>query len=92
VIERSIIICETETFDVDESWLSQKPAQTDQPVRTLSRMSASQEKTAIEAALAESGGRISGPAGAAAMLGVPASTLDSKIRTLKINKYRFKAV
>jgi formate hydrogenlyase transcriptional activator len=50
-----------------------------------------QEKEMIEAALAESQGRISGSAGAAAKLGLPARTLDSKIKRLKINKYRFKA-
>ena len=50
-----------------------------------------QEKEIIEAALAESQGRISGPAGEAAKLGLPAQTLDSKIKRLKINKYRFKA-
>jgi formate hydrogenlyase transcriptional activator len=50
-----------------------------------------QEKEMIEAALAESQGRISGLEGAAAKLGLPARTLDSKIKRLKINKYRFKA-
>jgi formate hydrogenlyase transcriptional activator len=45
----------------------------------------------IEAALAESKGRVSGPSGAAAKLGIPQSTLDSKIRSLKINKQNFKA-
>jgi PAS domain S-box-containing protein len=92
VIERSIIVCETENFTVDESWLSRRPAQTDLLMRPLSRMPVSQEKSAIEAALAEAGGRVSGPDGAAAKLGLPPSTLDSKIRTLKINKHRFKPV
>jgi transcriptional regulator with GAF, ATPase, and Fis domain len=55
-------------------------------------MSASEEKKTIEAALAEAAGRVSGPSGAAAKLGVPPSTLDSKIRALKINKHRYKAV
>ena len=90
VIERSIIVCETENFTVDESWLSRRPAQIDQSSRSLSKIPVSQEKIAIEAALAEAGGRVSGPDGAAAKLGIPASTLDSKIRTLKIDKYRFK--
>jgi PAS domain S-box-containing protein len=90
VIERSLIVCETENFTVDESWLSQRPAQTDQPSRLLSRIPVSEEKSAIEEALAEAGGRVSGPSGAAAKLGIPASTLDSRIRTLKINKFRFK--
>jgi DNA-binding NtrC family response regulator len=91
VIERSIIVCETENFTVDESWLSQS-AHTDQPARPFSRMPASQEKSAIEAALADCGGRVSGPSGAAAKLGLHPSTLDSKIRALQINKHRFKPV
>jgi DNA-binding NtrC family response regulator len=51
-----------------------------------------QEKEMIEAALGQSGGRVSGPTGAAARLGMPASTLDSKIKSLKINKRQFQAV
>jgi DNA-binding NtrC family response regulator len=90
VIERSIIVCESENFTVDESWLSQEPVQADHASRPFSRMSASEERMMIEAALADAGGRVSGPLGAAAKLGLHPSTLDSKIRTLKINKYRFK--
>jgi len=56
----------------------------------LSRKPAAQEKEIIEAALRESGGQVSGPSGAAAKLGIPGSTLESKIRSLKINKHRFK--
>ena len=92
VIERSIIVCETENFTVDESWLSGASDEPDQALRPLFRMPASQEKQTIEAALAEAQGRVAGPTGAAAKLGIPASTLDSKIRALGINKYRFKAV
>jgi formate hydrogenlyase transcriptional activator len=57
---------------------------------TLGGVLARQEKDLIEAALAESYGRISGPSGAATKLGLPARTLDSKIKRFKINKYRFK--
>jgi transcriptional regulator with PAS, ATPase and Fis domain len=91
VIERSLILCDTETFSVDESWLSRKTLAIE-PKRQpeLSRNLAAQEKEMIETALRESGGRVSGPAGAAAKLGIPGSTLDSKIRSLKINKTRFK--
>jgi PAS domain S-box-containing protein len=92
VIERSIIVCETENFTIDESWLSRRPDQTDEHSRPLLRMPASQEKQTIEAALADAQGRVSGPSGAAAKLGIPASTLDSKIRALRINKHRFKTV
>jgi DNA-binding NtrC family response regulator len=90
VIERSIILCETENFAVDESWLKREPDESDQASRPFSRMSEEEERKTIESALAEAGGRISGPSGAAARLGLPASTLESKIRTLKINKYRYK--
>jgi transcriptional regulator with PAS, ATPase and Fis domain len=91
VIERSVIVCETENFSVDEGWLSwQSHVTGPESYLRLSRMSAAQEKEIIEAALRESGGRVSGPSGAAAKLGIPGSTLDSKIRSLKINKNRFK--
>jgi PAS domain S-box-containing protein len=91
VVERSVIVCETENFSVDESWLSRKPiasGPTSQP--ELSQRLAAHEKEMIEAALRESGGRVFGPLGAAARLGMPRSTLESKIRSLKINKKRFK--
>jgi PAS domain S-box-containing protein len=92
VIERSVIVCETENFTVDESWLSRQPLATD-PARDLGlfKKLPSQEKTIIEAALSECGGRVYGPFGAASRLGMPRSTLESKIRSLKIDKDRFKA-
>jgi formate hydrogenlyase transcriptional activator len=94
VIERSVILCETETFSIDESWFPQHP----QPFpmakpknqTQLPRRLDEQEKDMIEAALKESRGRIFGPNGAAANLGVPRSTLESKIKSLKIDKNRFK--
>jgi len=91
VIERSVILCETETFSIDENWLPQQPSLTEPknkmelPGRLLA-----QEKEMIEAALKESRGRIFGPTGAAAKLGIPRSTLESKIRSLKINKNHFR--
>jgi formate hydrogenlyase transcriptional activator len=91
VIERSIIVCETENFSVDESWLSQKPERKAESQLHLSEKVAAQEKEIIEAALRESQGRVFGPSGAAAKLGIPRSTLESKIRSLKINKNRFRA-
>jgi transcriptional regulator with PAS, ATPase and Fis domain len=92
VIERSVIVCDTETFSIDESWLSRQPLASEPKSPTeLTRKLTSQEKEMIEAALRESGGRVSGPSGAAAKLGIPGSTLDSKIRSLKIDKNRFKA-
>jgi formate hydrogenlyase transcriptional activator len=90
VIERAVILCESETFSVDESWLKGAlPSGRSRP-GTLNRALVAQEREMIEAALEESSGRISGPMGAAARLGLPARTLDSKINRLKINKYRFK--
>jgi formate hydrogenlyase transcriptional activator len=91
VIERAVILSEDDTLAVDETWLKWEPAQNPARPRTLDGALVRQEKEIIEAALAESQGRISGPAGAAAKLGLPAQTLDSKINRLKINKYRFKA-
>ena len=91
VIERSVIVCETENFSVDESWLSRRPVASEPTSRLeLSRKFAAQEKEMIEAALRESRGRVSGSSGAAAKLGIPGSTLESKIRSLKINKNHFK--
>jgi PAS domain S-box-containing protein len=80
VIERSVIVFEKDPFSVDPSWL--KPSEAATP--------GVDEKKSIEAALAATAGRVSGPSGAAAQLGIPASTLESKIRSLKIDKYRFK--
>ncbi len=91
VIERSVIVCDTENFSVDESWLARQPLATE-PSTMLGLLSKPpQEKAIIEAALSESEGRVYGPSGAASRLGIPRSTLESKIRSLKINKNRFKA-
>ena len=92
VIERSVIVCESENFSVDESWLSRRPSATGQHAELgVLKKLPSQEKALIEAALRESGGQVYGPSGAAVKLGIPRSTLESKIRSLKINKNRFKA-
>jgi PAS domain S-box-containing protein len=92
VIERSVIVCETENFLVDESWLSQQPRGRGAESKLhLSGKLADREKEIIEAALQESQGRVFGPSGAAAKLGIARSTLESKIRSLKINKNRFRA-
>jgi PAS domain S-box-containing protein len=90
VIERSVIVCDSENLAIDSSWLSASLDSSQQADRFLLRMPPDQEKKAIEDALADAQGRVSGPSGAAARLGVPPSTLDSKIKTLKINKHRFK--
>jgi formate hydrogenlyase transcriptional activator len=90
VVERAVILCEGETFSVDETWLRRELPVTSPRRSTLNRVLVKQEKQMIEAALAKCHGRISGPSGAAIKLGLPARTLDSKIKRFKINKYRFK--
>ena len=88
VIERSVIVCDSDEFTVDESWLSTVPARDS---RALSSTLAGHERAIIEDALRASGGRVFGPSGAAARLGIPRSTLESKIRNLEIDKNRFRA-
>jgi PAS domain S-box-containing protein len=93
VIERSVILCETEIFSIDERWLPQQPMPPAEanPQVELPRRLVLEQKNIIENALKETRGRVSGPAGAAAKLGIPRSTLESKIRSLKISKNRFKS-
>jgi formate hydrogenlyase transcriptional activator len=88
VIERAVIICESETLKVDPRWLARQTAP--ERVRPFADELAARERQMIETALAESNGRVSGPTGAAARLGMPGSTLESKIRALGISKHRFK--
>ena len=89
VIERSVIVSDTDEFRVDESWLSGASAAESR--LGLYGTMAAHEKAVVEEALRASGGRVAGPSGAAARLGLPRSTLESKIRMLKINKSRFRA-
>lgn len=90
VIERSVIVCDSVNLSVDESWLGRATRSSAIPAQPLTERLTSQEKELIEAALAQSNGRVSGPLGAAARLGIPQSTLDSKIKSLKINKHQFR--
>jgi PAS domain S-box-containing protein len=92
VIERSVIVCETDVFSVDPSWLSVGSSSPRHGGGPIAQKSPAQEREAIEAALAATGGRVSGPSGAAAQLNMPASTLESKIRSLRINKFLFKSI
>jgi len=89
IVERAVILSETDTFFVDESWLKRESARSRQPREGLSTL-ADREVEMIEAALADCHGRISGPSGAAAKLGIPRQTLESKIRRLGIDKYGLK--
>ena len=97
VVERAVILCDGETLSVDETWLPRKSNQlSGRQVSRLNGLSeekkefADRERKAIEAALAECQGRVSGPRGAAAKLGIPHQTLESKIASLGIDKRRFK--
>jgi transcriptional regulator with GAF, ATPase, and Fis domain len=93
VVERSVLLCETDIFSIDESWLPQQPLPTEPKNQIeLSRNIEAQEKNMIEAALKETRGRVFGPSGAATKLGIPRSTLESKIRSLGIDKNRFKSI
>ena len=89
MIERSLIISDTDKFSIDKSWVVNKlqPTASSGPVGYKAI-----ERERIKAALVQSKGKISGSSGAAAKLGMPATTLESKIRALKINKYSFKVV
>ena len=84
-------MCETENFSVDKTWLAQRPLVTESKIpMDLSGELAAQEKEMIEGALRESAGRVFGPSGAATKLGIARSTLESRIRSLKISKNSFK--
>jgi PAS domain S-box-containing protein len=91
VIERAVTLSDSETFAVDEAWLKREPSETSLSNTALSDDIMAREKEIIETALAQSRGRVAGPAGAAAKLALPTSTLDSKIKRLRIDKYRFKS-
>jgi transcriptional regulator with GAF, ATPase, and Fis domain len=92
VIERSVIMCETENFSVDGTWFPQQAVASESKGQPdFSHKHADRGKEMIESALRESEGRVFGPSGAAAKLGIARSTLESKIRSLKINKNHFKA-
>jgi len=92
VIERAIIVSEGDVLWIDESWLSTESGTAEPATGTISKLPPDREKKIIEATLAETQGRVSGPSGAARKLGIPSTTLESRIRSLKINKHRFKAL
>jgi formate hydrogenlyase transcriptional activator len=92
VIERSIILSSTDVFSVDELWLSQRTSPQASRVEASPALNVETrtERETIEAALAETKGRVSGPLGAAAKLRIPPSTLETRIKALNIDKRRFK--
>ena len=85
-VERSVILCSVDTFWIDEAWLSSQSAPRLESSGPLKQNLQNYEKELIEAALAESNGKVAGPNGAAAKLGIPRSTLDLKIKQLNIRK------
>jgi len=90
VVERGVILCDGNTFSVDETWLkTDNPQPSGTTVARATSLDA-REREAIETALAEAHGQVGGPKGAAANLGIPRQTLESKVKTLGINKFRFK--
>jgi formate hydrogenlyase transcriptional activator len=95
VVERSVILCDGETFSVDETWLTHESAGAlrvrNMPLKGLPGLHEKQERELIVTALTESRGRVSGPSGAALRLGIPRQTLESRIATLGINKHLFKS-
>jgi formate hydrogenlyase transcriptional activator len=92
VIERAVIVSDTDALSVDERWLVEQSTSLPRPTAPLEDDLIAHERARVEAALADSNGRVSGPSGAAVRLGVPRSTLESRIRALKINKHQFKVV
>jgi formate hydrogenlyase transcriptional activator len=91
VIERAVILSDGETFFVDETWFAPVLSKSGVPTASMFANLIEQEKELIENALREACGRVAGPTGAAAKLGIPRQTLESKIRKLGIDRYRFKA-
>jgi transcriptional regulator with GAF, ATPase, and Fis domain len=87
IIERSVILCTGDTFWIDEAWLSNQDAPRMESSGALTQNLQNYEKELIEAALAESDGKVAGPNGAAAKLGIPRSTLGLKIKQLNIKKH-----
>ena len=90
VIERAVVLCAGDTFTIEESWLKNGPRHPSRPMGIQVTTLAEGEKALIEAALAESHGRVSGPGGAAAKLGIPRQTLESKIKALQIDKLSYR--
>jgi len=89
VIERAVILCETRVLHVDETWFRREAPSAEHPVPFNAAINYS-EREMIERALSESAGRVAGHRGAAAKLGLPRQTLESKIKILRINKFRFR--
>jgi formate hydrogenlyase transcriptional activator len=91
VLERAVILCDGQVLSVDETWLRREPPTPSTQSGRLATSLLDRERHLIESALSECRGRVSGSAGAAVKLGIPRSTLESKIRSLQIDKHRFRS-
>jgi transcriptional regulator with GAF, ATPase, and Fis domain len=91
IVERAVILCDGDTLSVDGTWLLHESPRPNSARRGLGRPDESHERKIIESALSDTRGRVSGLGGAAEKLGIPRSTLESKIRILQIDKKRFKS-
>ena len=91
VVERAVIRPDGETFSVDETWLHPETRRAARPPIALVPTLVNREREIIESALEESRGRISGSSGAAEKLGIPRTTLESRIKSLRINKHQFRS-
>jgi formate hydrogenlyase transcriptional activator len=98
VIERAVILCDGDTFSVDETWLTHDSRTSGEPSTAIGtslaqqqRIQSETERQIIETALTATRGRIAGPNGAATRLGIPRQTLDSKITALGIDKHRYRS-
>jgi formate hydrogenlyase transcriptional activator len=91
LIERAVILSAGDQLELDENWLKNTPVKSSTPILPLGAALVEREREMIESALAECGGRIGGPSGAANKLGLPRQTLESKIKALGVDKNQFKA-
>ena len=95
VVERAVVLCDGDIFCVDPSWLTPaslsptSPPPTTQTIPLVADL-AERERVMIQNALREAEGLISGPTGAAAKLGIPRQTLESKIRKFGIKRRGFR--
>jgi len=92
VIERGVILADSEVFRLEGGTLPQQSNPNAEVAVSESQNTRDQQKARVEAVLRETRGRVAGPEGAAARLGIPASTLESQIKVLKINKHVFRGL
>ena len=87
IVERSVILSSGDTFWIEKAWLSSQDATPLHSSGPLRQSVQNYEKQLIEAALVETNGKVAGPNGAAAKLGIPRSSLELKIKQLNIKRH-----